>query len=324
MLANIQMLRAFAALNVVLYHIIGISAKYGHPAGLLAGLEGWGRNGVDVFFVISGFIMVYIQHRNPSPPGTFLAKRIRRIVPIYWLLTGLIVGLYLLWPGAFRSFAMDGKLILSSLFFLTELQGGDPRPVLYVGWTLEYEMLFYAVFALGLLLPAVALQRLFVCAVLGALMLLGTDAIVIEFLFGMACAVAIIHLAPGQARALGGPAFALGVAGLLASLWLQPDWHRSLLYGVPAGLLVFGAAAIPQGRLPLPVFLGDASYSIYLVQVLTIPLFYRLATRALPDWPGEGLALACLAFTAAVGSAVYLMLERPLMARPRPRPVAAR
>lgn len=76
------MLRAFAALNVAGVHILEQSARYGQDVALFALLQNWGHSGVDLFFVISGFIMVYIQRRRPCDAATFLGHRLYRVIPL--------------------------------------------------------------------------------------------------------------------------------------------------------------------------------------------------------------------------------------------------
>lgn len=141
---NLQLLRAFAALNVVYFHIIGTSEAYGFKVQWSYFLNGWGANGVDIFFVISGFIMVYVQNLKSRSGVEFIVDRVVRIAPIYWLLTiAIVIGSFII-PGAFNDAPTDPGWIFSSLFFVSQPLM-EVLPVLYVGWTLEYEMLFYAV-----------------------------------------------------------------------------------------------------------------------------------------------------------------------------------
>ena len=70
---NLQYLRAFAAINVVLFHIIGTATSYGYKPDFFSSLEGWGQNGVDIFFVISGFVMYYIQYQKKEVVSSFLS-----------------------------------------------------------------------------------------------------------------------------------------------------------------------------------------------------------------------------------------------------------
>ena len=139
---NIQILRAIAAINVVIFHCIGAAESYDFLIPFSQMFKGWGRNGVDLFFVISGFIMVYTGQNSRSSRLQFFIKRIFRIVPVYWALTFLFVAILLLMPSILRSASFDIGKTISSLFFVS-----GPfyeSPVLYVGWTLEFEFLFYA------------------------------------------------------------------------------------------------------------------------------------------------------------------------------------
>ena len=93
MLNNLQLLRAFAALNVVLFHAIGTSASYSYETNFISVFEGWGANGVDIFFVISGFVMLFTQLDNKRSVKDFLLLRVIRIILIYWLLTLFVIAI---------------------------------------------------------------------------------------------------------------------------------------------------------------------------------------------------------------------------------------
>jgi len=107
MINNIQALRAFAVLNVVLFHALDMSNSYGYDFELFRILTRWGQNGVDIFFVISGFIMVYIQSQNQKSALGFIENRIKRIVPLYWSLTAIFVLLLYFIPSVFRQASFD-------------------------------------------------------------------------------------------------------------------------------------------------------------------------------------------------------------------------
>ncbi len=133
--SSIQTLRALAALSVLFYH--ESSTKFTV-----------GAVGVDIFFVISGFIMGTIGYRET--PLDFMMKRIIRIVPLYWLVTAAVCLVSLI-PGVFHQFSCDLPSLLQSLFFIPYVnQAGHIEPLMVPGWTLNYEMFFYAVFAVGL------------------------------------------------------------------------------------------------------------------------------------------------------------------------------
>ncbi|ENV34777.1 Exopolysaccharide production protein ExoZ [Acinetobacter gerneri DSM 14967 = CIP 107464 = MTCC 9824] len=167
MLNNIQLLRAFAAINVVFFHIIGISVQYGMPATNFLFMKDWGQNGVDIFFVISGFIMVYIQSKKRKAPLDFFRNRVERIVPIYWILTALLCVLYFILPSAFANTELNLNKMFFSVLFLENLVN-NKLPVLYVGWTLEYEMLFYFIFALCLFIRKQVVSYMMMVVILGS------------------------------------------------------------------------------------------------------------------------------------------------------------
>ncbi|MGB0919773.1 MAG: acyltransferase family protein [Alphaproteobacteria bacterium] len=145
----IQVLRAVAALMVVLLHLCGELMR--HVDGLDKNYFIIGGSGVDIFFVISGFIICYTT-RNTQSIKTFAIKRLARIIPLYSILTlGLFVILSIAPQFAYSSEASWPNLIQSLLFIPHEGPTGSVKPLLKLGWTLNYEMLFYTVFAVALL-----------------------------------------------------------------------------------------------------------------------------------------------------------------------------
>ena len=154
-LSSIQVLRGVAASLVVFLHILASldayydsSILYDFPS-LISFLE----SGVDIFFVISGFIMFAVT-KNKFGQGyalNFIKRRIFRVVPLYWTLTLLYASLLIVFPSAFQNAVFDiYKLIQSLLFIPHHNVSGDIMPVVSVGWTLNYEMYFYLCFAIAL------------------------------------------------------------------------------------------------------------------------------------------------------------------------------
>ena len=202
-LASIQLLRAAAAIAVVFTHAItrlGYSFPGAGAHSYLTGPNGQflaGDAGVDVFFVISGFIMYFVHHNDfgvPGAPLEFLKKRISRIVPIYWLLTTLAVVIIIAVPNLMvtHNSRIGFSWIASSYLFLPiASRGSTISPIIGVGWTLDYEMFFYLAFAGALFLPLrrglLAIGALFVSAVgIGALVNPGSAAG--AFFFGLVAA----------------------------------------------------------------------------------------------------------------------------------------
>lgn len=233
-----------------------------------------------------------------------------RIVPIYWLLTFLLLAIGSVVPSVFREGLPTMAHIASSLFFVSGLVT-QQMPVLYVGWSLEYEMLFYALFALGLMTRRNRVAFVLPVAALAISAMLGWSyPMVMEFAFGMV--VARVHLA-GKLR-IGLPLVVAGALMLGASIFWKPGLDRLFVWGIPSVLLVTGALNMRQSTSRWLTYLGGASYSIYLVQVLTIPAFYKFSSRFLGAVPANVLGLLALASTVAFACLTYQCVERPIAA----------
>jgi peptidoglycan/LPS O-acetylase OafA/YrhL len=148
-LNNIQILRALAASVVILFHT-GFTFPH---------LHSFGSFGVDVFFVISGYIMARIlDPRSSASCDFFLRRRILRIVPPYWFFTLCLFCLAWVAPQSMEATQVmhgtraDGMELLKSLLFIPYLKrSGYIQPLLCPGWTLNFEMFFYLCLAIGLL-----------------------------------------------------------------------------------------------------------------------------------------------------------------------------
>ncbi|GJE45530.1 acyltransferase family protein [Methylobacterium soli] len=360
----VQILRAAAALLVATHHAqneAGLLAARTGQAFVPSTLLPWAA-GVDVFFVISGFIIVHAAAPLYGQPGArtyFLAHRVARVVPLYWLVTALYLGLALAAPGMLGAGSADllepFYVAASFLFWPALRPDGTPQPLYTLGWTLNCEMFFYALFALGLgwrRRGAVA----WILAALGLLALVNalapdlalplafwTNPIILEFALGAA-----LGLARGEGVRLAGPVrlgLALtGVAGLALAdplLGEATGFLRPLAYGVPASLLVAAAALgrpraagrtmqaardEPAGaRVSAPLrwaaAVGDASYALY----LTHPFVLRGVREALlrlglgPVLGPWGSLALMLALTVPAALLVHRLVERPLTAWARAR-----
>ena len=140
-LIRIQWIRGIAAMLIVLFHATEISnRKFGQS--FYGNVFSWGDGGVDLFFVLSGFILWYAHNREfhqPQKVWPFLLKRIIRIYPLYWLLTLLVLTVYFAVPAFGAGHETQPLTILKSLLLIPV----NPFPVLAVGWSLSHEMLFY-------------------------------------------------------------------------------------------------------------------------------------------------------------------------------------
>lgn len=311
-LNNLQILRFAAAMLVVLHHVIWTSSAYGLFMPALDPLTGWGESGVDLFFVISGFVMVYIQALRPRSAATFFLNRVARILPLYWLLSLLLLSLFFAVPQFFASFETTWQRSIASFFFSTTFLLRE-LPVLFVGWTLEYEMLFYALFALGMVFGRLRLAILFSATGLLAAVFAGVmNPLALEFIFGMACAALSLS---GYGKRFAWFFLGLGVILLASWIWARPDLDRLWSFGLPALLIVLGVANIRQAGSNLLTYLGDASYSIYLVQVFTIPAIYKLAVKLPVATPTALVALTAILATIATGCLLFRYVEQPALAR---------
>lgn len=341
-IAGIQYLRGLAAFLVLYFHAIDQLPALFRSLGPFGHV---GVAGVDIFFVISGFIMWTITAGGDTGDGRgspmgFLGKRIVRIVPLYWVFTALSVAIAVAVPQALHNRSTDPWHILASFLFVPSFHPAFDHmafPVLVPGWSLQFEMFFYLVFALFVSCTAVV-RMVAVPAVMLGLVLAGivirptgaigvtyTDPLMVEFLAGMM--LGVLHRA-GRLRSL-----RLGWAGVLAFPLLVPllttlvmeDYAvsgsaRLVAWGLPAVLLVAGVLCLEnRGRvrtIPLFRLIGDASYSLYLSHLFTLGVL-RAAWKA-AGLPMEGaggdiaFAVVACALGVAVAVGVYRLVERPL------------
>jgi len=343
MLVNIQFLRFAAALFVVLYHIDPLF-PVGSPMRNLLYARQYGFAGVDLFFVISGYIMWYTtQHSHGgSDAWRFLKRRLLRIYSGYWPYFAIaLLLLFTLQPEWLAK-----KRLLES-FLLTPM--AIPERLIPVSWTLTFELFFYLLFA-GLIL----LQRRWLPQVIAALVValavinvtgwllfefytadflrqtprllrIIISPYVMEFLLGSL----LCHYTLQATLRWGVPLLLLGVALFLLGGYVNVQLfdaridsgyfvlQRVALFGSAALCLVYGVVAIErQGRRPWPrasILLGGASYSLYLSHTLIIGLYARWgvveAAAAMPGWlVWSGLILMILLYSVLH----YLWVEHPL------------
>ncbi|WP_269716556.1 acyltransferase family protein [Caulobacter sp. NIBR2454] len=312
-LRSIQALRGLAALSVAAFH----AAQWSRLDFEI------GAAGVDVFFVISGFIMEAMAAERRLEPAPFILRRATRVVPLYWTLTLFAFAIAYFWRGAIPRIIPDWGHLGLSLAFIPHLDpDGWPFPLIPPGWSLHYEALFYLTFAVALAvapntrLKFVATTLAVVC-VLGAAFppayLVLANPMLLEFVAGMA--LARLWRAgglPGQGAsiALIAAAFAL-LAWQHFAVFVPGNW-RPITWGVPALMIVAGALGLEGSRLFRPQILqklGDASYSIYLSHILIAPLVAKAI------WPGLPWLFipAMLLVAAGAGWLCHLWLERPLI-----------
>ena len=337
-LLSIQYLRAIAAIMVVAYHV---GFKFGADWTI-------GQAGVHIFFVISGFLMWLVTFGREITPARFMVQRIIRIVPLYWIITLLVAAAAIARPNLFHEQPIPSHLLQSLLFVPHLSPTGETFPLLIQGWTVDYEMFFYLLFALTLFLPRRFLLPGFSLAI-GALVVAGevlapanpiarvyTSHLLFEFLAGVWLGSAF-----SAGRILGARLamilLAGGVAALVGSIWiLDLPIDRTITWGIPSLAILAGAIALETHkfvpRLPWLKLLGDASYSIYLSHTAAIVIgAYALheiglgrpgteaaVAQGLLIGPttspimGIGLYLFLLLFCVAGGVLCHWLIERPV------------
>ncbi|MES1156709.1 MAG: acyltransferase [Alphaproteobacteria bacterium] len=323
-LLSIQALRAVAALLVLVFHVV---QTWRDDFGLFAhNIFPVGANGVDIFFVISGFIMCYTTASpDERSPFKFACKRVARIVPLYFALTLVVFALAGAKTASHTDTGIEG-LVKSLLFIPYQRADGNVYPVLFLGWTLNYEMFFYLIFTLALFVPRFA-QRI-VVAVMIALVasrlfippqgIAGhfyTNNIILDFVWG--CLLFGLWRKWPDVFARIWPLAVVGAILLGVQAYAEQMWPRSLAAGLPAALIVAVALGL---RLPANaartamVRLGDASYSIYLVHPFVVKLSAGVLIRffgANPLTASVHLVIALVA-TCAISLVLFAWFERPV------------
>ena len=327
------MLRAVAALAVVFHHTLEESngaATAFSPDWLTTS----GASGVDIFFVISGFIMLYTSFRTarpPVPPSTFLIRRATRIYPFYWICCFAMLGLTVV------GFMQHHHLALHEIALSLALLPSS-NLIIGVSWTLIYEIYFYLVFATTLLFRSALVSAIGTTAAIAILDLSGellgsgtlrtflTDPIPFEFILGLWLAIIFMWTTAKSRLWAVSPAWAvLGFMLLaLAPLYIPHSttaglsgWPRVATWGVPAAMIV--AAFLSFGRpgdgfQRLMVFLGDASYSVYLTHAFVmIGYGFILKSRSVSQAPQIAIVPMIVLLALAVGVVAHLTAEKPLL-----------
>jgi exopolysaccharide production protein ExoZ len=332
----IQSMRGIAALLVVLFHLDEQSQVYLGRA-FAYGLFGMGKSGVDFFFLLSGFIICHIHYDDfgyRSRFRSYVIKRFVRVYPLYVTLTLIALAFYL--AGFGHTSKLSAQMIARSFLLLP--QPAHTYPIINVAWTLTYEVFFYAVFAFG-----IVAGRKPLIVVAGAV-LLGSFANVaftlpfagitwIDFIFSKfnlefagGCIIAYLVGKEALRASQAAAALAIGLGGLILSwvlFYRSGSENPSIFFGVPYALIVLGAAALDVKRsVHVPRMLtrlGDATYSIYLTHfILLIGLLTvskRLALVSVVGYPA--VITSMLITTLLTGYFVYVVLEKPLLARLR-------
>ncbi len=321
---SIQMMRAIAAMLVVWFHAQhAFATSVSRP--LIAAesyLFSFGAVGVHIFFVISGFIMVYTTREESYSIGAFYRRRLIRIYPIYWICAALTLAGFAL---AGTPWDRGPTKLVAALFLLP----GSAAAIIPPGWTLAFELLFYLCFGVamlaGLTRGLIALTALFLATIaLGVAMpvdnafieMLGSP-LLLEFVAGAGVAWLLVKGRLPRRGGLSLVALSIGLfaIGIAAGFDRVP---RVISWGVPSWLLITGLVMAEQNGLPQWVrkigFFGDSSYALYLIHWIVVVLAVKAVLSVDGFHPEPAVAAVVLGFvTLGVAEWLHRRVERVML-----------
>lgn len=320
----VQALRGVAALMVVMLHLDVQLDRLGIDANGFSGLA----SGVDIFFVISGFIMwITTDSRPDRSPLDFLRDRVIRIGPLYWCITLLMSALLVVSPDLLQSAEFDSVHVLSSFLFIPwpSPVDGSYVPLLIPGWTLNYEMFFYLIFAIALALAMTSLKQR-AAIILGSLILIVgagrllpttglsrfyVHDIILEFGFGIVVAILYRNGKYWQSRWwLSLVAIGFTLIAMMSAVDIALP--RSIAWGLPSTIILAGAVFAKPYSIPAIEKLGLWSYALYLTHPLVLSACgqgWRLVGGSLPSLLFPWVAVLACILAAAM---TYRLVEMPL------------
>jgi exopolysaccharide production protein ExoZ len=330
---SLQILRGIAALSVVILHVLhevnvtALKMTVTVPSWVETQFPFW--VGVHIFFVLSGFLMVYTSQKLFETPGgwrIFLKKRFQRIVPLYWFYTTAMVAVILILPSALDTAVLDIRHVIQSYLFIPhDRPSGGVKPILALGWTLNYEMFFYVIFASFLFLSRAKLSILISCLFVGLaapyiyipsdwiMMKFWSNPIILEFIAGMI----IANLYINKFRL---PSWALPIGLILClSIFLCMPFEIMGVPYVPSFLIAIISVAVlvlrkKEDAIKIPRYakmLGDSSYTLYLSHPFFIGAVALIAIQ-LDLSPLMHIALSLSACVVG-GYIAHIVIEKPMI-----------
>lgn len=321
---NLQVLRIYAAFPVILYHT-GFTLPAMGPIGIF---------GVHLFFLLSGYIMASICDNDTH---AFLRRRLIRIIPLYWSLTLLLYVAAWKFPHLMNATRAVPSELLKSLFFVPFVKSnGLYQPILFVGWTVNYEMFFYMTLAVAVLInkrraallgATIMLTIMATCSLFAkssAIARFYSDPVLFECLLGLVAYYCVRSAARRITPATKLVLLVLAVVALvllpaIEGFGLLGSWPLVLRFGplsfvliCSACLLAFSGADI---KARLLVLLGDASYAMYLVHPYIVMFLNRVLGRYLPIFHINtpiGCLIAML-FVLPISVFLYLKVDKPTL-----------
>ena len=329
-LFGIQMLRGIAAVMVVIHHTLEESLAAAVGPRSPDWMTTAGAAGVDLFFVISGFIMLYVSfptRLEASKPGLFLFRRATRIYPLYWICCAAVVALWAI--GLFAS-----RAILTSVVIKSALLVPTPNTLIGVSWTLSYEIYFYLIFAATLTLRSRVASAIVTTLTIATFLVMArglpessmtdflVNAIVLEFCFGLLLALAWFNGFRPTSLFWSLPGFILIIVAPLFVAHSNtnglPPFARTIVWGLPAVFVLTGFLSVgpPKNRWTrFAVLVGDASYAIYLTHSFVMVIYAKLLiSTPLGALPQTAIIPIVIAACIAAGLMTHFLVERPILA----------
>lgn len=323
MVLSVQYMRAIAALFVVMHHSIEKGAHYStNPMG-------WfqvGDIGVDLFFIISGYIMCHATYNKEISFGKFLKARVIRIIPLYWVLTTVALVIYLVAPDKINSSGGMTSIIDSYM-----LIPSDSKYLIQNGWTLSYEFYFYFIFALGLssvgiikyMRPAIIIVFVatigFIVSFNSVLINFLTNQLLLEFLFGVFIFLFFLKYKLNQFFSI---SLILSSIILLLLVNFKGGINIQIVdYGLPMVLLFIGMRGledtfINKQQLKISKLfeaIGNSSYSLYLIHPFALVAVSMILDKLGVTGYSYLFLIVLIVASLITGHACYLVLEKNLI-----------
>ncbi|WP_168386033.1 acyltransferase family protein [Erwinia amylovora] len=318
-IVTIQWLRGLAALSVVVQHTAFKSQQYNYNI-----LNGYniGSFGVDLFFIISGFIMCHVTNEN-TKPIEFLKKRLTRILPLYWILSLAAFVIYIINPSLVNSSGGHTNII-SSIFLLPT----KDKLLIQNGWSLSYELFFYLIILTSLLIlrkKVFLLTNLLILALVLAGLLyppkteyinFATNTLIIEFSMGSIA----YYLYDKLKTTHWFISFTLLTTGITALVYQQYNAsifdlkYRFMYAGFPMLLVLLSLVLYEKSarmvKLSLLEKIGFSSYSLYLSHAFVLSPSAKIISKL----TNNPYIFSCsLVFLSVIfGLVCYRFIETPL------------
>ncbi len=333
-ITSIHYMRGIAASLIVFYHILNRKNIYSNL------YIDWLNSGVDLFFVISGFVIFSVAMNPNTSPKEFLLRRFIRVVPLYWFFTSIFILLSLFIPNFNTSFIFHANQAIKSFLFIPHyhaIHSKEIWPILIPGWSLNYEIFFYIIFA-GILLTVRKYLFTKITIIFTSLIILKlfiesnnpifvayTNPIILEFVAGIFFANIYYKTSFFKNK----KKFQyIGIALIISSFFLlllslHPNFcqmPRAIKWGLPTSLIIFGCLLsedlISMFKISSLRVLGNASYSIYLSHSFGIGACTFLWKKT--HYPFQGISLfifTILSFSICIliGILSYYLIEKPLL-----------